>query len=197
MARIVLQEFLTLDGVMQGPGGPDEDRSNGFEKGGWQLGFADGRLGEFVMDGLTNAGAYLVGRRTYDIFAGYWPNQGAENVVAAPMNSKPKFVASRTLSEPLSWQNSTLVNGDVVGRLRELKSEMDGDILVIGSGDLAQTLMSHDLVDAYRLMVYPVVLGEGKRLFRNADATKQLRLTDSTPTTSGVLLLTYVPDSGR
>lgn len=195
MARIVLQEFLTLDGVMQGPGGPNEDLSNGFDKGGWQLGFADGTLGEFVMDGLTGAGAYLLGRRTYDIFAAYWPNQGPANVVAAPMNSKPKLVASRTLSEPLAWQNSTLISSDVVGRLKQLKSEVGDDIVVIGSGDLAQTLMANDLVDAYRLMVYPIVLGEGKRLFRDADATRRLRLADSTPTSTGVLLLTYVPES--
>jgi dihydrofolate reductase len=111
------------------------------------------------------------------------------------MNSLPKFVVSRTLSEPLSWQNSTLINGDVASRLRQLKSEVDKDILVIGSGDLAQTLMANDLVDEYRLMVYPVVLGEGKRLFRDADATKRLRLTDSESTSKGVLLLTYVPES--
>jgi dihydrofolate reductase len=111
------------------------------------------------------------------------------------MNSLPKFIVSRTLSEPLSWQNSALINGDVPARLRQVKSEVDKDILVIGSGDLAQTLMANDLVDEYRLMVYPLVLGEGKRLLRDADATKQLRLTDSQITRAGVLLLTYVPES--
>ena len=195
MARIVLQEFLTLDGVMQGPGGPDEDRSDGFDKGGWQLGHADGKLGKFVLDGLNGAAGYLLGRRTYDIFAGYWPNQAADDVVAAPMNSKPKFVASRTLTEPLSWQNSTLISGDVVSGLRRLKADVDGEIVVIGSGDLAQTLMANDLVDAFRLMIYPVVLGEGKRLFRDADATKKVRLADSVTTSTGILLLTYVPES--
>ena len=195
MAKIVLSEFLTLDGVMQGPGAVDEDRSDGFDKGGWQLGHPDDTLGKYVLDGLAGAGGYLLGRRTYDIFAAYWPNQPADNPVARPMNSLPKFVVSRTLSEPLSWQNSTLINGDVASRLRQLKSEVDKDILVIGSGDLAQTLMANDLVDEYRLMVYPVVLGEGKRLFRDADATKRLRLTDSESTSTGVLLLTYVPES--
>ena len=195
MGKIVLSEFLTLDGVMQGPGGVDEDRSDGFDKGGWQLGHADDTLGKYVLGGLEGAGGYLLGRRTYDIFAAYWPNQSADNPVAAPMNSQPKFVVSRTLSEPLSWQSATLVNGDVVSRLRQLKSEVDKDILVIGSGDLAQTLMANDLVDEYRLMVYPVVLGEGKRLFRDAEATKRLRLNDSVSTSTGVLLLTYVPES--
>lgn len=195
MAKIVISEFLTLDGVMQGPGSADEDRSDGFDKGGWQLGYPDGTLGKYVLDGLAGAGGYLLGRRTYDIFAAYWPTQSADNPVAGPMNSQPKFVVSRTLSGPLSWQSSTLINGDVVGRLRQLKSEIDKDILVIGSGDLAQTLMANDLVDEYRLMVYPVVLGEGKRLFRDADATKRLRLTDSQATSTGVLLLTYAPES--
>jgi dihydrofolate reductase len=196
MAKIVISEFLTLDGVMQGPGGADEDRSDGFDKGGWQIGYGDETVGKYVEDGLTGAGGLLLGRRTYDIFAGYWPNQSADGFpIAGLMNSLPKFIVSRTLSEPLSWQNATLINGDVAGRLRQLKSEVDKDILVIGSGDLAQTLMANDLVDEYRLMVYPLVLGEGKRLLRDADATKRLRLTDSKPTSTGVLLLTYVPDS--
>jgi dihydrofolate reductase len=194
MAKLVLQEFLTLDGVMQGPGSVDEDPSNGFAKGGWQLGFADEASGRVIVGHLKAAAAYLLGRRTYDVFAAYWPNQDADNPVAGPMNSKPKFVVSWTLSEPLSWQNSTLINDDVVARVRQLKSTLEGDIVVIGSGDLSQTLMANDLVDEYRLMVYPVVLGEGKRLFREADATKRLRLTDSTITSTGVLLLTYTPE---
>jgi dihydrofolate reductase len=105
LGKIVLSEFLTLDGVMQGPGGIDEDRSNGFDKGGWQLGYRDEALGKYVIDALRGAGGYLLGRRTYDIFAGYWPNQGPDNPVAEPMNSQRKFVVSRTLREPLSWQN--------------------------------------------------------------------------------------------
>jgi dihydrofolate reductase len=195
VANIVVSEFLTLDGVMQGPGSAEEDPSGGFDKGGWQLGYADGTSGRYVLDGLGAAGGYLLGRRTYDIFAAYWPNQGADNPVAGTMNSKPKFIVSRTLSEPLSWQNSKLIDGDVVGRLRQLKSEVDGDIMVIGSGDLAQTLMANNLVDEYRLMVYPVVLGQGKRLFRDADAVKRLRLTQSQATSAGVLLLKYEPQA--
>jgi dihydrofolate reductase len=196
MAKIVLSEFLTLDGVMQAPGGADEDRSDGFDKGGWQLSYAHETVGKYVTDGLTDAGGLLLGRRTYDIFAGYWPDQSADGFpIAGLMNSLPKFVVSRTLSEPLSWQNSTLIKDDVASRLQQVKSEVDKDILVIGSGDLAQTLMTDDLVDEYRLMVYPLALGAGKRLFRDADATKRLRLTDSAITSAGVLLLTYVPES--
>jgi dihydrofolate reductase len=194
VAKIVVSEFLTLDGVMQGPGSAEEDPSGGFGKGGWQLAFPDATLGKFVLDGLAGAGSYLLGRRTYDIFAGYWPNQPVDGAVSSLMNSKRKFVVSRTLSEPLSWHNSTLIKTDVVGRLRQLKSEVDGDMMVIGSGDLAQTLMADDLVDQYRLMVYPVVLGEGKRLFRDAAAIKRLRLADSESTSAGILLLTYVPE---
>ena len=195
MARIVLQEFLTLDGVMQGPGSPEEDPSEGFDKGGWQLGYADESSGKYVMAGLEGAGGYLLGRRTYDIFAAYWPNQGADNPVAGVMNSKPKYVVSETLREPLAWHGSRLINGDVPSRLREIKSEVDGNLLVIGSGGLAQTLMANDLVDEYRLMVYPLVLGQGRRLFRGADATNRLRLIDSTITSMGILLLTFEPDT--
>ena len=194
MAKIVLQEFLTLDGVMQGPGGAEEDPSGGFDKGGWQQAYPDATLGRFVLDGLSGAGCFLLGRRTYDTFAGYWPNQPADGPVSSLMNSKPKYVVSRTLSEPLSWQNSTLITGDVVGRLRQLKAEVDGDLVVIGSGDLVQTLMANGLVDQYRLMVYPVVLGEGKRLFRDAEAIKRLHLTESETTSVGILLLTYEPE---
>jgi len=194
VAKIVLQEFLTLDGVMQGPGGVEEDPSGGFDKGGWQQAYPDATLGGFVLDGLSGAGGYLLGRRTYDIFAGYWPHQPADGPVSSLMNSKPKYVASRTLSEPLSWQNSTLISGDVVGRLRQLKSEIAQDMMVIGSGDLVQTLMANGLVDEYRLMVYPVVLGEGKRLFREADAIKRLRMTGSESTSAGILLLRYEPE---
>jgi len=181
--------------VMQGPGSVEEDPSDGFDKGGWQLGYADEASGKYVIGGLESAGAYLLGRRTYDIFAGYWPNQGDDNPVAGLMNSKPKFVVSRTLSDPLSWQGSSLISTDVPNRLRQLKSEIDRDILVIGSGGLAQTLMANDLVDEYRLIVYPVLLGAGKRLFREADATQKLRLIDSQPTSSGLLLLTFVPEA--
>jgi dihydrofolate reductase len=195
VAKIVLSEFLTLDGVMQAPGDADEDRRDGFDKGGWQQARPDGRVGEYVIDGLVGAGGLLLGRRTYDLFAAYWPNQPTDNPFAAPINSLPKFVVSRTLSEPLSWQNSTLISTDIPNRLRQLKSEVDKDILVIGSGNLAQTLMANDLVDEYRLMVYPVVLGKGHRLFRDADITKQLRLTESITTSTGVLLLKFIPES--
>lgn len=193
MAKIVVSEFLTLDGVMQAPGDPNEDRSGGFDQGGWQLPFFDDAFGEFVMGGFATAGGMLLGRLTYDNFAAFWPNQPADDPVAPSMNDTPKYVVSTTLSEPLAWQNSTLIKGDVADAVRRLKDQPGGDIQVIGSGQLVQTLIEHDLVDEYRLMVHPLVLGKGKRLFRDEAAQARLRLVDSKATTTGVLLLTYVP----
>jgi dihydrofolate reductase len=193
MAKIVVSEFLTLDGVMQAPGDPNEDRSGGFDKGGWQLDYFDDAFGEFVMGGFATAGGMLLGRLTYDNFAAFWPNQPADDPVAPSMNDTPKYVVSTTLSEPLAWQNSTLIKGDVADGVRRLKEQPGGDIQVIGSGQLVQTLIEHDLVDEYRLMVHPLVVGKGKRLFRHESAQAKLRLIDSKATTKGVLLLTYVP----
>ena len=193
MRKLVVSEFMTLDGVMQAPGAADEDRSGGFEHGGWQLRVEDDEVGGFVMDGFANTGAFLLGRVTYDIFAGYWPNQPADDEFARTMNEMPTYVVSTTLSEPLSWQNSTLISDDVAGSIRRLKAEDGGDIKVIGSGELVQTLIGENLVDEYRLMVYPLVLGKGKRLFNSDLDLSQLELIDGKTTTKGVLLLRYKP----
>ena len=193
MRRLVVSEFLTLDGVMQAPGDPNEDRSGGFEHGGWQLPFFDDAFGEFVMEGFADAGAFLLGRLTYDNFAAFWPNQPADDPVAGPMNATTKYVVSTTLTEPLSWQNSTLIRDDVAGTIRRLKHEDGGDIMVIGSGELVQTLIGENLVDVYRLMVHPIVLGKGKRLFRSDLDLSQLELIDSKATSKGVLQLRYKP----
>jgi dihydrofolate reductase len=193
MRKIVVSEFLTLDGVMQAPGSPDEDRSGGFEQGGWQLPLFDDALGEFVMAGFSDAGAFLLGRLTYDNFAAYWPNQPADDPVAGPMNAMQKYVVSTTLTEPLAWQNSTLIRDDVAGTIRGLKQEEGKDIQVMGSGVLVQTLVGENLVDEYRLMVHPIVLGTGKRLFRTGLDLSELELIDSKATTKGVLLLRYRP----
>jgi dihydrofolate reductase len=193
MAKIVVSEFLTLDGVMQAPGDPNEDRSGGFDQGGWQLKYFDEAFGQFVTHGFEEADALLLGRRTYDIFAAYWPNAAADDPIAGTMNGFRKYVVSRSLTEPLTWQNSTLIKGDVPAAIAKLKAEPGKDIQVIGSGELAQTLMEHDLVDEYRLMIHPLVLGKGKRLFRDETALTRLRLVASSATTTGVLLLTYVP----
>jgi len=193
MPKIVVSEFLTLDGVMQAPGDPDEDRTGGFDRGGWQLQYFDDTFGAFVMDGFAAAGALLLGRLTYENFARYWPNAAADDPIAGTMNGFRKYVVSTSLAEPLSWQNSSLIKGDVPAAIAQLKPGSGQDIQVIGSGQLVQTLIQHDLVDEYRLMVHPLVLGKGKRLFRDETADTKLRLIDSKATGTGVLLLTYVP----
>jgi len=196
MPRIVVTEFLTLDGVMQAPGQPDEDRDGGFPYGGWQMRYFDDVFGEFVMNGISTSGGLLIGRRTYDIFAAHWPHQPDDDPIAPTLNGMQKHVVSNTLEEPLGWQNSHLIRGDdVPDAIRGLKEGAGNDLHVIGSGGLVQTLVRHDLVDAYELMIHPLVLGTGKRLFREEPATPlRLKLVESKPTTTGVLLLTYVPE---
>ncbi len=193
MRKIIVTEFLTLDGVMQAPGSPNEDRSDGFDQGGWQLAYVDDALGASVTDGLATTGALLLGRRTYDIFGAHWPNQPDEDPLAGIFNGLPKYVVSKTLTEPLAWQNSTLVQGDVAAEIAKLKAEPGKDIQVIGSGELVDTLRRNDLVDEYRLMIHPIVMGNGKPLFRDASATSRLRLVESKPTSKGVLIATYTP----
>ena len=196
MRKLVVSEFLTLDGVMQGPGDPNEDRSGAFDQGGWQLAFFDDVIGRTLLDGFANAGGFLLGRRTYEIFAAYWPNQPAEDPVAGPLNSLPKHVVSTTLQEPLAWQNSSLISGSVADEVASLKDQPGKEIQVIGSGELVQTLIRNELVDEYRLMIHPIVLGNGKRLFREGGTPARMRLVDTKTTTTGVLILTYEPMAG-
>jgi dihydrofolate reductase len=191
--NLIVNEFLTLDGVMQAPGASDEDRSVGFEHGGWQLPYLDEAAGKAIAEGMTTAGGFLLGRRTYELFAGFWPSQPDDDPIAATLNNLPKYVASTTLQEPLAWRNATLLQGDVAEAVATLKQQPGKDLHVIGSGELAQTLMRHDLVDEYRLMLHPLVLGSGRRLFRDGNPRAALRLVDSTTTTTGVLMLTYRP----
>jgi dihydrofolate reductase len=193
MRKVIVSEFLTLDGVMQAPGDPEEDRSGGFEHGGWQLPYFDDVAGSAISEGMAAAGGYLLGRKTYEIFAAFWPSQPDDDSFAATLNSLPKYVASTTLKEPLKWQNSTLIKGDVAEEVAELKQGPGKDLQVIGSGDLAQTLMQAGLVDEYQLMVHPIVLGSGLRLFREGSPKIPLRLVDSKTTGTGVLILTYQP----
>jgi len=197
MRRIVVSEFLTLDGVMQAPGDPNEDRSGGFDKGGWQLAYFDDIFGSVMMDAFAATGGMLLGRLTYENFAAHWPKQPADDPLAATMNGLEKYVVSTTLTEPLAWQNSTLIKDDVAGEVAKLKQGSGKEIQVIGSGELVQDLIRHDLVDAYRLMIHPLVLGTGKRLFRDGTAPTNLRLVDSKPTTTGVLILTYEPEKSE
>jgi dihydrofolate reductase len=191
--RLTVTTFLTLDGVMQAPGGPEEDASDGFEHGGWSFPYPDEDFGRLVTGWFSQADAFLLGRRTYEIFAAFWPLvTEAGDPVAAPLNHLPKYVATRTLREA-TWAGTTLLTGDVVDEVRRLKDQPGRELQVHGSGDLLQTLMANDLVDEYRLFVYPVVVGAGRRLFRDGAPPRTLRLTEQVRTSTGVAVLTYVP----
>ena len=193
MRKLTVSEFVSLDGVMQAPGGADEDSEGGFRHGGWQMGYFDDVAGERIGASMAQTGAFLLGRRTYEIFASYWPTQPDDDPFAKILNGLPKYVASTTLAEPLSWQNSTLLQGDVAKAVAELKEGEGGNIVVLGSGGLVQTLYENDLVDEYALMIHPIVLGSGKKLFREVPK-KPLKLADSVTTSTGVVMATYVPE---
>jgi len=193
MRKLKVSEFLSLDGVMQAPGSDIEDTEGGFRHGGWQMGYLDDAAGELIFASMAETGAFLLGRRTYDIFASYWPNQPDDDPFAKVLNGLPKYVASTTLSEPLAWQNSTLLHGDVPKAVAELKEGEGGTIVVIGSGELVRTLFENDLVDEFSLMINPVVIGSGKKLFGDGEK-KLLRLVDSKTSTKGVLMTTYAPE---
>ena len=190
MGKLQVGTFVTLDGVMQAPGGPDEDRDGGFEHGGWSFHYWDDAMGERITESTLRADALLLGRRTYEIFASHWPNVGDDDPVAAKLNSVPKYVASRTLDE-VTWNNSRLLEGNVVDAVSRLKKEIDGEIQVTGSATLLQTLIGADLVDGYELWVFPVVLGTGKRLFGDGAATAALELVDSQMSSTGVAIHAY------
>jgi dihydrofolate reductase len=193
MRKLTVSEFVSLDGVMQAPGGADEDTEGGFRDGGWQMGYFDDVAGERIGASMAQTGAFLLGRRTYEIFASYWPTQSDDDPFAKILNGLPKYVASTTLGEPLAWQNSTLLQGDVAKAVAELKEGEGGNIVVLGSGGLVQTLYENDLVDEYSLMIHPIVLGSGKKLFREVPR-KSLKLADSLTTSTGVVMATYVPE---
>jgi dihydrofolate reductase len=195
--RVIVQEWMTLDGVVQAPGATDEDTRGGFAHGGWHLPYFDELAMKWVLENMRGAGGFLLGRRTYEGFAAHWPNASEEEQpLAQPLNTRPKYVASRTLSEPLEWQNSTLLKGDLVEAVAALKRQDGDDVLVIGSTVLVQTLVEHGLVDELRLMVDPLVVGGGRRLFRDDGARRPLRLVDSQVTTKGAILATYAPTQG-
>src|ERR671931_814601 len=194
MRKVIVTEWMSLDGVVQAPGAADEDTTGGFEHGGWHLRYFDELSQKWVVENLTGAGGFLLGRRTYEGFASHWPNASEEEqVIAEPLNTRPKYVASTTLAEPLEWQNSTVLRGDVAEAVAALKREDGGDLLVIGSTKLVQTLVGHELVDEFRVMIDPLLLGGGKRIFRDDGALRPLQLVDSQVTTTGAILATYVP----
>ena len=192
MSRLVVNTNLTLDGVMQSPADPDEDRRDGFEHGGWAPPYFDQVMGDAAAEGMAKGGALLFGRRTYEHFASFWPDQPDDNPFAAVLNNRQKYVASTTLEEPLSWSNSTLLQGDAMEAVAKLKEQPD-DLVVLGSGELVQSLIRSNLVDEYVLLIHPLVLGSGRRLFTDGGASATLRLIDTKTTTTGVVIATYQP----
>jgi dihydrofolate reductase len=193
MRKLIVNEFLSMDGVAQAPGGEDEDPAGGFAHGGWHTHYMqDERARAWVMQYIAEIGALVLGRRTYEIFAGYWPNASEEEAfIAEPLNRVPKYVASTTLSEPLAWNNSSLLRPDVATALRALKHEAGRDLHVIGSAELVRSLLSDDLVDELRLMTDPIVLGGGKRIFPEDGSLRRFRLTEHEFTNDGAMLTTY------
>jgi dihydrofolate reductase len=189
MREISVTEHLTLDGVMQAPGRPDEDTRGGFEHGGWAIPNNDEVMARVMGEGMARGGPLLFGRRTYEDFYGFWPHQ-KDNPFTDVLNDVEKFVASRTLTEPLPWDNSTLLKGDAADAVKELKEQPGKDIGVVGSGELVQSLIRHQLVDEYLLMIHPLLLGSGRRLFPEG-VHSSLRLIDSVTTTTGVVIATY------
>ena len=187
MGELVVNMFTSLDGVLQAPGGPDEDREEGYKYGGWQAPYFDEESGKVIGEGIAGIEALLLGRKTYEIFAGYWPNQSGP--IATSLNEARKYVASRTL-KTVDWANSTLIQGDVAEAVARLKTEY-GQVTVIGSGNLVQTLLREDLIDRLNLWVYPVLLGSGKRLFAEGTVPTALRLVESATFSKGAVLLSY------
>ncbi len=189
MSKVVVTENLTLDGVMQAPARPDEDVRGGFEHGGWALPFNDEVMGRAMGERMVKGGSLLLGRRTYEDFYSVWPNR-TDNPYTEVLNNTQKYVASTMLREPLPWSNSTLLEGDAAEAVAGLKEQPGKDIVVLGSGELVRALMRSNLIDEFVLLIYPLVLGSGRRLF-DGGARAALRLVDSVTTTTGVVIATY------
>jgi dihydrofolate reductase len=187
VTKLVVGTFVTLDGVMQAPGGPNEDRDGGFQHGGWLVPYLDEKFGDIMTKWTQRADAFLLGRKTYEMFAASWPNSTDPEEV---LNVRPKFVASRTLDK-VNWSNSFLLKGDVAQEVAKLKAQDVGEIQVHGSGNLIQTLLQHDLVDTLRIWQFPVVLGTGKRLFGEGTIMRGFRLVDTQLNTTGAVLHVY------
>jgi dihydrofolate reductase len=193
MGRLTIATFMTLDGVMQAPGGPDEDRDGGFEHGGWSFPYFSEDMGDVISDAFGNAECFLLGRRTYEIFAASWPNYpDKDDPIASSLNILPKYVVSTTLQDA-DWQPTTIIRGDVPAEVAKLKDQHEGEIQVHGSAGLAQTLHAEGLIDEYRLFIEPIVLGTGKRLFEPGAAPTALRLVESRPMAKGTTLAIYQP----
>lgn len=193
MARITVNTSVTLDGVMQAPARPDEDQRGGFTHGGWAVPYSDATMTQNEAEGGgATSGALLLGRRTYEDFFAVWPNR-PDSPFSAILTNTPKYVASTTLTEPLPWANSTLLKGDAADAVAELRRQPGKDIVILGSGDLIQSLMRRNLIDEFRLLIHPLVLGSGRRLFPDGAPHAALRLTSTATTTTGVVIATYQP----
>jgi dihydrofolate reductase len=198
MRKVIVYEWMTLDGVVQAPGAADEDTTGGFEHGGWHLRFFDDMSREWVGREPDRGRRLLVRAVHLRDPRSYWPKAPQEEqVIAQPLNTRPKYVASTTLTDPLEWQNSTVLKGDVAEAVTALKQEDGDDLLAIGSTKLVQTLLKHDLVDEFRLLIDPLVVGGGKRIFRDDGALRPLRLVDSQVTSTGAIIATYAPAGRR
>jgi dihydrofolate reductase len=196
MGKVVVVENVTLDGVMQAPGGADEDLRGGFRHGGWAGPYADRVMAETMGKGMAEDGGMLFGRRTYEQFQAFWSKQADGNPFTEVLNRKPKYVASRTLAEPLPWENSFLLKGDATDAVAALKHDVVGDLVVLGSGELVRSLARAGLVDVYTLSIHPLTLGTGTKLFAEGeDAYGPLELLEAVPTTTGVLIATYRPSA--
>jgi dihydrofolate reductase len=193
VSKVVVNESLTLDGVMQAPGRPDEDLRGSFQHGGWAQPYFDEVMGSVAAEGIAKSPALLLGRRTYEDFASVWPNMPEDNPFTAVINNAQKYVASTTLEEPLSWSNSRLLKGDAAEAVARLKAQPGNDLVVLGSGELVQSLMQRNLVDKYVLLIHPLVLGSGRRLFTDGSAFTALRLVDTKTSSTGVVIATYQP----
>jgi dihydrofolate reductase len=196
MSKVVVIESLTLDGVMQSPGRPDEDERGDFSHGGWAVPYSDAVAAGHMAERMPASRALVLGRRTYEDFAGYWPKQ-TDNPYTEVLDNSTKYVASRTLSEPLPWSNSILLEGDAAEAVAGLKREPGGDLVVLGSGELVRSLMERGLVDELVLLIHPLVLGQGRRLFADDGPDTALRLADSVQTSTGVVIATYVSEEDR
>jgi dihydrofolate reductase len=193
MSRVVVINHVTLDGVMQGPGRGEEDTRGGFTHGGWAGPNVDEAVTAAMGARMPSSGGLLLGRRSYEDMLGYWNTQ--DSPFKDALNGAPKYVVSRTLGEPLPWPNSTLLSGDVAEAVARFRQQPEKDLNVMGSGELIQTLMRHDLIDEYLLFIHPLVLGTGRRLFADGGPPASLRLVDSTVSTTGVVIATYRPSS--
>jgi dihydrofolate reductase len=193
VSKLVVTMSVTLDGVMQAPGRPDEDVRGGFDRGGWAVPYNDATMAQKMGQGMAQTGAMMFGRRTYEDLYESWAHRSDGNPFTEMMNNVQKYVASNTLTEPLPWVNSTLLVGDAADAVVELRKQSGLDIAVMGSGDLLQSLARRGLVDRYTLLIHPLVLGSGRRLFPEGAPADDFRLVDSVPTTTGVMIATYEP----